>query len=71
MNGDNNQDFKSFYNQNRDTVKVKLEQAIREKQFKEMMKEGRTSIIVDWGKVIYGTFSLLFALKGFSLLYRE
>lgn len=59
--------FKSFYSENREAVWEEE----RDKKFKELMRAGKSSMIVDWNKMIYGAFGLAFLAKGLRLLYRE
>jgi len=35
-----------------------------------MMKEGKTSIIIDWSKVLNGVLAAAFVVKGILLLNR-
>jgi len=63
-------DFSSFYNKFRNVPKQEVAQAVREKDFKELMRRGRTSLIIDWSKILYGALGVAFILKGIKLLYR-
>jgi hypothetical protein len=63
-------DFGSFYSTYKNVPKQEVAHAVREKKFKELMRNGTTSLIIDWSKIIYGALGVAFVIKGIRLLYR-
>lgn len=35
------------------------------------MREGRVSMVLDWKKVLYGSFGLAFVIKGIMIMLRQ
>jgi hypothetical protein len=65
------EDFNSFYQEYRDAPKTELAKQVKEREFNKLMKSGRTNLIVDWSKLLYGALSIAFFVKGVLLFGRE
>jgi hypothetical protein len=59
--------FPEFYEQNRNLPKAQIERKNRERHFQKIMREGRTSIIIDWSKILHGLLAIAFVVKGILL----
>lgn len=65
------EDFNSFYQEYKDAPKTELAKQAKEREFTKLMKSGRTNLIVDWSRLLYGVLGIAFFVKGVILLGRE
>ena len=64
------ENFQEYYEKNRDLRRNERDRVVKERQFAQLMREGRVSVVLDWKKVLYGSFGLAFLVKGIMILLR-
>lgn len=64
------ENFQEYYEKNRDLRRNERDRVVKERQFAQLMREGRVSVVLDWKKVLYGSFGLAFLAKGIMILLR-
>jgi hypothetical protein len=58
--------FDRFYKEHR----TNLEEVKKRREFQALMRDGQTSYVVNWKKVLYGSFGVAFLIKGIMILFR-